>query len=356
MRKKKKMKAVTLFTSAGIAEAYFSKIGIEVLVANELLENRCDLYSKLYPETRMICGDITRKKIFDQIVEAAPKKIDLLIASPPCQGISVAGRNRNNAEMLTDERNYLIRQVFKFIDVKSPTYVLVENVPTFLTFKMPQRGQMLTVVEILSRKYGKEYTIDSKIFDASDYGVPQVRKRAIIVMYKKGRSWNWPKVERKKTTVREAIGHLPSLESGQKSEIKWHFARTHTDEHTKCMSRTPSGKTAFENKAYYPKKKDGTPVKGYRSSYRRINWDMPAPTITMRNDAISSQRNVHPGRLKKDGTYSDARVLTPYELIILSSLPKSWKVPDDTSEKVIRDCLGECIPPLMLKKILLGIN
>lgn len=70
----------------------------------------------------------------------------------------------------------------------------------------------------------------------------------------------------------------------------------------------------------------------------------------MRNDAISSQLNVHPGRIKEDGTYSDARVLTPLELMLLSSLPKDWNIPSDTPELLIRKCIGECIPPLLIKK------
>ncbi len=76
----------------------------------------------------------------------------------------------------------------------------------------------------------------------------------------------------------------------------------------------------------------------------------------MRNDAISSQRNVHPGRLKPDGTYSDARVLTPLELMIINSMPTDWNIPDDTPEILVRQCIGESIPPLLLKKVAGMIN
>ena len=92
------------------------------------------------------------------------------------------------------------------------------------------------------------------------------------------------------------------------------------------------------------------------STYRRIKWNEPAPTITIRNDAISSQRNVHPGRRLKNGQFSDSRVLTPLELILLSSLPKNWKLPENVSELLIRRCLGECVPPLLTKKIISKIN
>ena len=79
-------------------------------------------------------------------------------------------------------------------------------------------------------------------------------------------------------------------------------------------------------------KDNGESLKGYSSTYRRIKWDEPSPAITIRNDAISSQRNVHPGRKLSNGEYSDARVLTPLELMTLSSLPKDWKLPEDTPE------------------------
>ena len=117
------------------------------------------------------------------------------------------------------------------------------------------------------------------------------------------------------------------------------------------MKHTPTGCSAFSNQVYYPKKADGTRIKGYESSYRRIKWNEPAPTITLRNDCIASQRNVHPGRLLPDGTYSDARVLTPLELMLLNSLPPDWNIPDDTPEILIRQIIGESIPPLMLKRI-----
>ena len=92
------------------------------------------------------------------------------------------------------------------------------------------------------------------------------------------------------------------------------------------------------------------------TTYRRMKWNEPAPTITIRNDAVSSQLNVHPGRDLGNGTYSDARVLTPLELILLSSLPENWHIPDNTPELLIRKCLGECVPPLLIKNIVSRIN
>lgn len=353
-KNKKILKGASLFSSAGIGEAFFRDIGIDIVVANELLKDRAELYSKLYKDTKMIAGDILDKKVFKQILDSA-KDVNFLIATPPCQGMSVAGKNRDLFTMHRDTRNLLVFKVIDFIKIKKPDYILIENVPNFLRVKLPFKGKMLLLQEILEKIFGNEYEIEARVMDTSDYGVPQKRQRALIKMHKKGLHWEWPSKARS-VTVKEAIGHLPSLESGQKTNIPWHFARNHAKNHVVWMKNTPTGKSAFENKKHYPQKDTGEKIKSYMTTYRRIKWDEPSPTITMRNDAISSQLNVHPGRKLSDGTYSDARVLTPLELMILSSIPEKWNIPQDTPESLIRKCLGESVPPLLLKRVVSGIK
>jgi DNA (cytosine-5)-methyltransferase 1 len=162
-------------------------------------------------------------------------------------------------------------------------------------------------------------------------------------------------------TVRDAIGHLPSLESGQACQIyPFHKAKKHSENHIRWMSHTPSGQTAFDNvnSAHRPTviNIDGSerPISAFKTSYKRMSWDRPAPTITMANSSISSQNNVHPGRLNLDGTYSDARVLTLHELILLMGLPSNWAVPphEITSENMLRHYIGEAVPPLMMKELM----
>lgn len=345
------MKGISLFSSAGIGETYLSEVGIDIITANELIPRRADLYRSLYPSCNMICGDITRTEIFDQIIESS-KGVDFILASPPCQGMSIAGKNRDQSSLEKDDRNYLINYVFKAIEIINPDYVLIENVPTLLKIKLPYKESLHTIIEILTDKFGRKYNIDGMVVDAANYGVPQTRNRAIIKLFPKGSIWPWPEHVEKKTSVREAIGDLPSLEAGQTSSIKWHYARPHDERNVLWMKHTPTGCTAFDNDVYYPQKINGERIKGYASSYRRIRWDEPSPTITMRNDCIASQRNVHPGRLLPDGTYSDARVLTPLELMLLDSLPANWPIPDNTPEILVRQVIGESIPPLMIKRIL----
>ena len=80
-----------------------------------------------------------------------------------------------------------------------------------------------------------------------------------------------------------------------------------------------------------------------------MHWDKPSRTVTQNNGVISSLCCVHPGR-EENGLFSDPRVLTIHELMIVSSIPKSWRIPDWANENLIRKVIGEGIPPLMVKK------
>jgi DNA (cytosine-5)-methyltransferase 1 len=348
-------KGVSLFSSAGIDEYYLKDIGFNVVVANEKIKERADLYQKMYGKCKMICGDITDTNIFGELKnEISKHKIDFLIATPPCQGVSLAGKNKSMEQMTTDHRNQLIMKAIEIIKLTKPKVILIENVPRYKDLYLTYKNKLHTVENILKKEL-VDYTLRVEVISATDFGVPQKRARVIFRLYKKDINWELPKKE-DEITLRQAIGHLPTLEAGEDSGIKWHYARKHTKEHVEWMKNTNEGKSAFENKINYPRKKDGTRIKGYKATYARMKWDKPAPTITMRNDAISSQTNVHPGRIKDDGTVSDARVLTPRELYILTSLPPEPVIPLKTKESLIRKVIGESFPPLVLKKIFSKIN
>jgi DNA (cytosine-5)-methyltransferase 1 len=350
------MIGASLFSSIGIAETYLQDAGIHIVAANELIRERAALYQTLYPESKMITGNILDGNVFKSLLKNTPEKLDFLIASPPCQGISIAGKNRNVEQMLGDERNYLVFKIIDFIKLKLPDFVLIENVPAFFKMVLPYKNQHLKVTEILTLVFGKEYNIEAGVYDTAEYGIAQRRTRAIVKLYRKEKKWGQPVKSKEIITVEDKIGFLPSIEAGQKSKIKWHFARKHSSRHVEWMKHTPTGRTAFENAKHFPVKPNGEKIKSYNTTYRRIKWDEPAPTITMRNDAISSQLNVHPGRKLKTGVYSDARVLTPLELMLLSSLPQDWNIPGNTPELLIRKCIGECIPPLLIKNIVSQIT
>ena len=349
------MKGASMFASAGIGETYFKKAGINIVVANELLPKRGKFYQEMNPDSKMIIGDIRNTKIKKDFLNSISKDVKFLIATPPCQGISNLGKNRTLDDKLKDKRNYLIFDVMDIIDKKNFDYIMIENVPGFFKVLLPYKSELKTIKEILEDKYSEKYNIEMKILNAKDYGVPQSRPRAITIMYKKDKTWKWPR-KRKEITLEEAIGHLPTLESGEKSNLKFHNARKHLDTHILWMKHTPTGCSAHDNKEFFPVKKDGTKIKGFNATYKRMRWDTPAPAVTMRSDAISSQENVHPGRKLKDGTYSDARVLTLRELFIVESLPEEWDIPKWCTDTFIRQIIGEAVPPLLSYNVIKGIG
>lgn len=352
------MNAISLFSCIGVAEYYLKDIGIDVLVASDIDKRRCDVHKFLYPETTMVCGDIRSNETKRRILQAVgQRKVDLVISTPPCQGMSSVGKNRSydSLRATSDERNNLILESFKIIDKVNPSFVLFENVPRVLKVKIPFDGELLSVRRILQRKYGAEYEIRADIMNCCNYGVPQNRERCFIRLFKKGLKWLLPTPSHHIITLREAIGDLPSLEPGEKSDIKNHWARIHPADQIRWLRHTPEGCSAMNNAVNYPAKANGEKIKAYGNCYKRMVWDAPSPTVTMRNEIMSSQDKVHPGRYIGNGMWSDARVLTPRELLTVMSLPPDLDLPTFVSDTAIRQFIGEGIPSLMIKKIMQGI-
>lgn len=374
-----KIRAMSLFANVGIAETYLNEIGINVVIANELEHQRVKFYKHLYPYTNVVEGDITDSTVQNKLVELAKEeKVDLIMATPPCQGMSTAGKKDKN-----DIRNLLIRDAVRIIKRVKPKYVFFENVPEQLNTYIKYNNSEILIPDYLKQEFGKEYFFNNNfIVNAADYGVPQLRERAIILLSRKDtkKRWDFPKKSQEIITMEKAIGELPSLDpeiydisydeqlkvfpdfERKKTEglkvSKWHYPPKHVYRQIYSLMHTPTGETAFNNiDLFKPKKKDGTYTKGFKNTYKRQEWNKPAFTVTMFNRTIGSQNNVHPGRFigkDKDGydLYSDARVLTVYELMLVTSLPKNWDIPNWASEHFVRQVIGEGIPPLLVKKIM----
>ena len=412
------MNCLTLFSNVGIDEIYLKDQGINVVVANELEKDRAEFYKKIHPNVNMIHGDINDKKIFNEIVKSAQeKKCELVIATPPCQGMSIANAARAKKD---DPRNSLIKSVVRIVQKIKPKFILIENVTgmqkTYV--KCDDFADVNEVIELLEEEnknketssdndylaviesldtikastyntinimdYLKsslpdQYQIRSKVLNASDYGTPQNRKRLIVLISKDG--WDHPKPttpDTKRITVRKAIGHLPSIEAGDTSNEKWHFGKTAAPRHIHWMKNTPTGKSAYDNDfdpelglyQCHPviEDKDTQKIRsihGFKSTYKRMEWDQPAPTIGMTNGSINSQNNVHPGRLNSDGTYSDARVLSITELLILCGIEENFldnfhcdpkqKDINYVNENFLRRVIGECFPPKFCASIIASL-
>lgn len=425
------MRALSLFANVGLGEYYLDSIGVNVVVANELLEDRVEFYKQIHPNTKhVICGDICSQGVQNKIVKACEKEggIDLIIATPPCQGMSIA-----NAQKESDDiRNKLIVHAMNVFNRLKPKYMLIENVPGMARTYINYRRKPWTIYDFIKSKIPEDFECIPDVLNGKDFGSPQSRARSICLISQNG-EWVHPKPHDKVISLREAIGddnEFCSLESNMHSTIPWHFASKNNSNHIDWMRHTPTGKSAYfnygdhypsqevcnpsgsnETKIEYIKKTNGESgwhtnppiliaedgsskeapftnenvngkdvlkveipegftlkreIYGFTTTYKRMNWNDPAPTVTMTNGSISSQNNVHPGHKNKDGTYSDARVLSVREILAVCGLPTDmldkFAHPQsdgtfkyDYTHNFIRKVLGELFLPLMCKEIVATI-
>lgn len=370
---KNEIKAVSLFSNVGIAETYFDNVGVSVAVTNELIDVRAKFYKHLYPDVEMIVGDITDGTVFDKVIASAiENKVKMLIATPPCQGMSCAGRKDPK-----DPRNFLVYYAVEAIKKIKPRFVIIENVPMQQHTQILYNDEYIFIPDYIEKELGDEYVINkNRIVNTMDYGVPQSRQRYIYLMVQKSENvkWEFPEKEERIITMRDAIGDLPSLDPYVREESerwrfpdyeskkeqgmqisKWHYPPVHSWKQIEWMIHTPSGTSAFKNEKYYPMTK-GRRIKGAPRTYMRMFWEKPATTIMQNSGVISAFSTVHPGRcivdseIDEERIYSDPRALTIYELLILSSLPLDWNIPDWADDVLIRKVIGEGIPPLLIKK------
>ena len=370
------MNVVSLFANIGIGEAYLKSLGFNVIVANELEPRRADIYRQIYPETDMICGDITNKDVYSSIVSATKKqKIDVIMATPPCQGMSTAGKQDK-----FDVRNDLFLYAIKLIKDVKPDYFIFENVPGFMTTSILYNEEPRIIPDVIKDLLRTTYTMSFNIVDTQDYGVPQSRTRMILLgtHRRTAHKWVMPDTDPEVKTLADTIGDLPIVDpfiyditeeemlkvfpkykQREKAALKispWHMPPHHILRQVITMQHTATGCSAFDNDKYKPRKKNGEIVKGFHNTYSRQRWDTPAYTIAMSNNQISTQNSVHPGRYmgkdsNGDDIYSDPRVFTVYELMRIMSIPDDWPIPVTVSKQYLRHIIGEGVPSLLIKKL-----
>ena len=146
------MKVLSLFANIGVAEAYLRGLGIEVSVANELLERRAKLYSEIYPETEMISGDITNAKIFNHVIEAAKNRKSVYFIT--CQELMLQLKRAESENRLDQRLKFFTRQKLLIIDEIG--YINLDKEDANLFFQLisrryEQRSTIITTNKNLSK-------------------------------------------------------------------------------------------------------------------------------------------------------------------------------------------------------------
>jgi DNA (cytosine-5)-methyltransferase 1 len=272
------LKAISLFSSAGIGDLAFQKLPVEVLLSCELLEDRHQVYLNNFPKTFPVTGDIWQTK--DVIIEKAREllcgdELDIFFATPPCQGMSKNGRGkllqgiREGKKPSLDSRNRLIIPTLEIARALKPRLVIFENVPEMeSTLIEDSNGRLVPILELVAEILGREYVGRGEIVEFADYGIPQRRQRLITVFSREpqfkenlqllgsllparthsqtgsGKLKRW-------VTVRETISELPGLDAKDASTARGkhplHFVPLLDADKYFWVSNTPPEKQAFDN-------------------------------------------------------------------------------------------------------------
>lgn len=342
-------KILDLFCGAGgMSYGMHQNPHFKTVVSLDVNEKLAITLKKNMPEVDLIIGDIQDTKIKEKIIELSQKHgVNMVVGGPPCQGYSLKGKKLG----LEDPRNFLFIEYLKLVEQLQPEVFVIENVKALLsTSKGWFKDQIISTIERLG------YKVDVGILKASDYGVPQNRERTIFICCKEKKIFLPLPTVNKPVTVREAIEDLAYLESNE-GEFEQDYHSLPASKYQRLMRK--GSKKLYNHKASnhaqiaIEKLKMIPPEKGkeclpkelhgkqiFNSTWGRLVWDEPSPTIDTRFDASSNGKNNHPFL---------NRAITPREAARLQSFDDKYIFYG--TKVAIRTQIGNAVPPLMAKAI-----
>jgi DNA (cytosine-5)-methyltransferase 1 len=377
--KRKNPTYITLFSGGGVGCQSFTYNEFDCIATNEIISKRLDVQKnndKCKYDSGYIYGDISKdeikSKIYDEInlweKNEKIKEIEVVIATPPCQGMSVANHHK------IDElgRNSLVVQSLIMTKKINPKVFVFENVRTFLnTFCQDIDGNLKPIKEAIESNL-TNYNIHSEVINFKNYGNPSQRTRTIVIGTRKDLKNISPldllPNREPVKTIRETIGNLQSLKTMGEitSDDIYHSFRKYPKEMEKWIKNLDEGQSAFENTKIdeipHTIKNNQRVVNQNKNGdkYRRCYWDSPMYCIHTRNDILASQMTVHP---------SDNRVFSIRELMKLMSIQDEFNWSDISFDDInqmsieekreflkkeelnIRRCIGESVPPVIFDSI-----
>lgn len=325
-----KFKVLDLFAGVGgLSYGFAHDDNFEIVAANELLPDMAKAYSLNHPTVKVYNCDIKDFGLRNLKRDLKINKgdIDLVVGGPPCQAFSTVGKR-----LIDDPRGKLFQEYFRVLKELDPKVFLFENVKGLLSM---QKGELLETILTLFESLG--YTVQYKILNAANYGVPQMRERVIIIGTKLNQPFQYPQPthcnESDKNIFNvalqpylmlcEAISDLPYIKSNEESfeyrtspnnnfqklmrknapeKLMDHNAPNNNENLVKLMESLPDGGTPLD----LPK--ELRPKSGFKNTYCRLWWERPAPTITRNLSTPSSSRCIHPKAPRPLTTREGARL------------------------------------------------
>lgn len=309
-----------LFCGCGGMSLGFERAGFECVGAIDKNEHAVATYASNIGTTP-IQDDVTNYSADELLDEFGIERgeLDVLIACAPCQGFS---QHQNKHDFDHDERNTLVSLSAELAAEMQPEFFVIENVPELV--RGSKEKYWARTYEILKQA---GYLVEHDILNAADFGVPQRRKRAIIIARRDGRVVKLPDTRTEETrTVRDAIGDLPAVEAGETHTTdSMHQAPNHTSRIVTMLDHIPNDGGSWMDipKPYQDefwldsmkKRAKKGDMGSFCDTYGRMHWDRPAGTITRKSSTPSCGRYVHP---------EQNRNITVREAARLQSFPDSW--------------------------------
>lgn len=363
--------AISLFAGAGGCSLGFGQAGYDVRFATDIDADAVESYRRNFPRTLCEAADIRQLTVDDvlQRIGLKPGELDILLGGPPCQGFSSAGVKAGG-----DPRNSLLRHYVRLLEGLRPKWFVMENVEGLLT-----NGGGLHVRDTVAAFLEAGYSLNVEKVYAQGYGIPQRRKRVLIVGNRLGHDFSFPEpvtrfsgsIFRKgEITFATAVGDLPpaATEAGEplafreppQNELQAYLrgdAKTVTDHYAVVLSEIQlervrnlqPGQTmkdlpehlqhdSFRRRAFR-RVMDGTPVEkrgGAPSGLKRLFTDEPSLTIT----SAATREFAHP---------TENRLLTLRECARLQTFPDSFEFAGSAASRIQQ--IGNAIPPMLARAV-----
>lgn len=335
-------KVIDLFAGVGGLSLGFEQHGFDVVLANEYDASIAAAYRLNHKNTKMIVGDITSLNL-DEVFGKYKGKIDVVIGGPPCQGFSQKGQRKT----IHDERNFLFKYYVAVVELVKPRYFVMENVPNLLS---AEGGYFRNEIMELFNSIG--YSLNMGVLNAADYGVPQNRRRAVIIGKRDGNAPELPAPLDKTVTVWDAISDLAYLQSGEGKEEQEYQNEPQSDYQKKLRDEssilhnhvvTKHSKLALERLALIPPNagkevlpKEHLTKSIYSGTWTRMRKEEISVTITTRFDTPSSGKFTHP--------FLD-RAITVREAARIQSFPDDFVFVGNKGSQMKQ--VGNAVPPLL---------
>ncbi|MGH9533847.1 MAG: DNA cytosine methyltransferase [Terriglobales bacterium] len=326
--------AIDLFCGAGGLSLGLRQAGFHVAAAVDCDPLACNAYRLNHPLATVIQADIARLGGRYLLRRAGAARADLLAACPPCQGFSTV-RTRNGRRQCDEPQNDLVLEVLRMAAELRPAAVLLENVPGLA------RDPRYRAVERGLSAMG--YRFRSHVLDAADYGVPQRRRRLLLLASR----FAMPRLAapaRQRRTVRQAIGRARSLRAGH--DALHNYTTNHSPrvmDMIRLIPRDGGSRAALgtaEQLACHLR------CDGFRDVYGRMAWDEPAPTITGGCINPSKGRFLHP---------EVDRAITLREAALLQTFPRSYRFPLTQGRYAVAKLIGNALPPEFARRHALAL-